>query len=143
MAGRHRVGIIRSCLVTDDAERDWPAVGKPSAGGWRSTAASSPGGDRQRGPGHHPGKSYPADLGVGDVEHCVAELSAFMHEYGITDIVTWGVPPGMRAGSNGPSLERLCVTWRRGCVSGRGEVNAYTVCPRIPMIAARAAAARC
>jgi len=33
---------------------------------------------------------------VGDVDHCVAELTAFIREFGVTDLVTWGVPPGMR-----------------------------------------------
>jgi hypothetical protein len=33
---------------------------------------------------------------VGDVNHCVAELVTFIKTYGITDIVTWGVPPGIR-----------------------------------------------
>ena len=33
---------------------------------------------------------------VGDVNHCVAELVGFINTYGITDIVTWGVPPGVR-----------------------------------------------
>jgi hypothetical protein len=33
--------------------------------------------------------------GVGNVEHRVAELSTFITAYGITDLVTWAVPPGM------------------------------------------------
>lgn len=44
---------------------------------------------------------------VGDVEHCVAELTRFIREYGLTDIVTWGVPPGMRPEQMAPSLERF------------------------------------
>ncbi len=44
---------------------------------------------------------------VGDVDHCVAELAAFIEEYGITDIVSWAVPPGMRPDEMSPSLERF------------------------------------
>ena len=44
---------------------------------------------------------------VGDVDHCVAELSAFIREYGLTDIVTWAVPPGMRPEQMNNSLERF------------------------------------
>jgi hypothetical protein len=41
------------------------------------------------------------------VEHCVAELSTFIVEYGITDLVTWAVPPGLRPAQMQPSLERF------------------------------------
>jgi hypothetical protein len=30
------------------------------------------------------------------VNHCVTELVGFIRTYGITDIVTWGVPPGVK-----------------------------------------------
>ena len=44
---------------------------------------------------------------VGNVEHCVAELSAFIEEHGLTDMVTWAVPPGLRPEQMNPSLERF------------------------------------
>jgi hypothetical protein len=34
------------------------------------------------------------------------ELAAFIEEYGLTDIVSWAVPPGMRPDEMSPSLER-------------------------------------
>jgi hypothetical protein len=37
----------------------------------------------------------------------VAELAAFIEEYGLTDIVTWAVPPGMRPEEMSASLERF------------------------------------
>ena len=43
---------------------------------------------------------------VGDADHCVAELQAFIDEYGITDIGMAGLPPGMRPDEMNPSLER-------------------------------------
>jgi hypothetical protein len=37
----------------------------------------------------------------------VKELTSFVREYGITDLVTWGVPPGMRPEQMNSSLERF------------------------------------
>ena len=44
---------------------------------------------------------------VGDEDHCVRELCSFIHEFGMTDIVTMAVPPGLRAEQMQDSLERL------------------------------------
>ena len=101
-----RVGIIRACLVTDDPERDWPPV----------RAA-----ERYRGQlytrffaeaGRHvsfarEGPRIPQTWVVGDVAHCVRELSAFIAEHGITDLVTWAVPPGLHPQQMNASLERF------------------------------------
>ncbi len=107
-AGDFRIGIIRSCLVTDDPERDWVAVRaaerrrmevynrfREAAGGHGGVAGIT---EEER---------IPQTWVVGDVDHCVAELSAFIREYGLTDLVTWGVPPGMRPDQMAPSLERF------------------------------------
>ncbi len=40
-----------------------------------------------------------------------------MREYGITDLVTWAVPPGMRPEQMNGSLERFCA--RRGAARQR------------------------
>ncbi len=102
-----RVGIIRSCLVTDDRERDWGAVRvaerrrmevynrfRQESGGHGGVA------------GITKEASIPQTWVIGDVDQCVAELSAFIEEYGLTDIVSWGVPPGMKPEEMNPSLER-------------------------------------
>jgi alkanesulfonate monooxygenase SsuD/methylene tetrahydromethanopterin reductase-like flavin-dependent oxidoreductase (luciferase family) len=104
----HRIGIIRSCLVTDDRERDWGAVRiaerrrmevynrfREEAGGHGGVAGITEA-DR-----------IPQTWVVGDVDHCVAELTSFIEEYGLTDIVSWAVPPGMRPDEMSPSLERF------------------------------------
>ena len=105
----YRVGIIRSCLVTDDVERDWPPVraadryrGKvyrsftPGTGaGGGGVAANT---DEAR---------IPQTRVVGNADHCVAELARFIREYGITDLVTWAMPPGMRPERMNGSLERF------------------------------------
>jgi alkanesulfonate monooxygenase SsuD/methylene tetrahydromethanopterin reductase-like flavin-dependent oxidoreductase (luciferase family) len=107
-AGDFRIGIIRSCLVTDDPARDWVDVRtaerrrmevynrfREAAGGHGGVAGIA---EEER---------IPQTWVVGDVDHCVAELSAFIREYGLTDLVTWGVPPGMRPDQMAPSLERF------------------------------------
>lgn len=44
---------------------------------------------------------------VGDVDHCVRQLTDFITEFGITDVVTWAVPPGLRPERMNASLELL------------------------------------
>lgn len=59
----YRVGIIRSCLVTDDAERDWPAV-RRRALSRPSLSQLQQGRERRRGRfGQHAGNQHPADMG--------------------------------------------------------------------------------
>ena len=101
-----RIGIIRSCLVTNDSERDWGLVRvaerrrmevynrfRQESGGHGGVA------------GITKEQSIPQTWVVGDVEHCVAELSSFIEEHGLTDIVSWAVPPGMRPDQMNTSLE--------------------------------------
>jgi alkanesulfonate monooxygenase SsuD/methylene tetrahydromethanopterin reductase-like flavin-dependent oxidoreductase (luciferase family) len=104
----YRVGIIRSCLVTDDPERDWPAV--RAAERYRSQVYRSFNKDESAAggvSGNTREASIPQTWVVGNVEHCVKELTSFVREYGITDLVTWAVPPGMRPEQMNGSLERL------------------------------------
>ena len=103
-----RVGIIRSCLVTDDRERDWAQVRlaerrrmelynrfRAEAGGHGGVA------------GITEAERIPQTWVVGSVDHCVAELSAFIEDYRLTDIVSWAVPPGLRPQDMNESLERF------------------------------------
>jgi alkanesulfonate monooxygenase SsuD/methylene tetrahydromethanopterin reductase-like flavin-dependent oxidoreductase (luciferase family) len=99
LAGRdpagYRVGIIRNVFVTDDVERDWPAL---RAGEryrmrvYRQFAEEArPNGSAT----FHDPERIPQTPIVGDVDHCVRELSAFIRDYGLTDVVTWGSTPGL------------------------------------------------
>ena len=104
----YRVGIIRSCLVTDDKERDWPAV--RAAERYRGQVYRSFNKDESAAggvAGNTREASIPQTWVGGDVEHCVKELTSFVREYGITDLVTWAVPPGMRPEQMNGSLERF------------------------------------
>ena len=118
-SGGRRIGIIRSCLVTDDPSATGRRCATPNGGGWRSTTASPP---RPAAPAAAAGADgearIPQTWVVGDVDHCVAELSAFIGEYGVTDLVTWGVPPGMRRTRWRPASS---VRPRRGPAAPRGR----------------------
>jgi len=100
----YRVGIIRSILVTDDRNTDWPII--RAAEKYRMALYQQFFEESGEGFGER-GEPVPQTWIVGDVESCVEELVAFISEFGITDIVTMAVPPGLRADQMGDSLERL------------------------------------
>ena len=43
------------------------------------------------------------------MEHCVGELTEFMREHQVTDLVTWGGPPGLAPSVMNASLERFAT----------------------------------
>jgi len=100
----HRVGIIRSVLVTDDRDTDWPLV--RAAEKYRMALYQRFFEESGEGLGEK-GDPIPQTWIVGDVDHCVAELKAFIEDFGITDLVTMAMPPGLRAERMASSLERL------------------------------------
>jgi alkanesulfonate monooxygenase SsuD/methylene tetrahydromethanopterin reductase-like flavin-dependent oxidoreductase (luciferase family) len=100
----YRVGIIRSVLVTDDRNTDWPLV--RAAEKYRMALYQRFFEESGEGFGGT-GEPIPQTWIVGDVKHCVAELEQFIETFGITDIVTMAVPPGLRAAQMSASLERL------------------------------------
>jgi alkanesulfonate monooxygenase SsuD/methylene tetrahydromethanopterin reductase-like flavin-dependent oxidoreductase (luciferase family) len=104
-----RVGIIRSFLVTDDRERDWPRLraaeryrmavyGRFAEEAGTGSAATFNEADRitQR-------------VFVGTVEECVDELTTFVQRYGLTDVVTWGSAPGLQPAMLNDSMERFAA----------------------------------
>lgn len=101
----YRVGIIRSILVTDDRDADWPLV--RAAERYRMALYQrffeESGGD---GFGEI-GEPVPQTWIVGDVAACVTEIVDFVRAFGITDIASMAVPPGLRAEQMTASLERL------------------------------------
>jgi hypothetical protein len=98
--------------VTDDVDREWTPIA--AAERYRRDVyieliKSSR--DQMMG-GRPSGERAPIPLNplawtVGDVEHCVAELTAFMAAHGVTDLVTWGGPPGLAPSVMNASLERF------------------------------------
>ncbi len=99
-----RVGIIRSILVTEDKERDWPMV--RAAERYRMAFYNRLFAESGEGFGAR-GEPVPQTWIVGDVDHCVEQILAFVDEFGMTDIVSMAVPPGLRADQMSASLEKL------------------------------------
>jgi len=100
----YRVGIIRSILVTDDRDTEWPAV--RAAERYRMALYRRFFEESGEGFGDT-GEPVPQTWIVGSVDECVNQLKAFIGEFGITDIVSMAVPPGLRAEQMSGSLERL------------------------------------
>ena len=103
----YRVGIIRSVFVTDDRERDWAPIRQAEryrAGVYARFSAETPDQLAAFDPDQ---VSIPQGWIVGDEDHCVAELVDYITTYGVTDVATWGAPPGMAPSLMNPSLERL------------------------------------
>ncbi len=100
---QRRIGIIKGVFVTDDVQRDWPAVRDSERyrmALYRRFFAES---NTDFGAGDH----IPQTWVVGDVAHCVDELRQFMQTYGVTDLVTWGIPPGLTSDVMENSLARF------------------------------------
>ena len=100
----HRIGIIRSILVTDDSTADWPLVRAAE----RYRMAFYQRLFEESGEGFGDSQSpIPQTWIVGSAEECVEEICRFVREYGMTDIVTMAVPPGLNTSQMAPSLEKL------------------------------------
>jgi alkanesulfonate monooxygenase SsuD/methylene tetrahydromethanopterin reductase-like flavin-dependent oxidoreductase (luciferase family) len=102
--GDYRVGIIRSILVTDRGGAEWQTI--RAAERYRMRLYQRFFEESGEGFGEQ-GEAIPQAWVVGDADHCVAELRAFIDRFAITDLVTMAVPPGVDAGAMAPSLERL------------------------------------
>lgn len=103
----HRVGIIRSVFVTDDVERDWPMI--RTAERYRMSIynrfmAETPDDYAWGDEG-----AIPQGVIIGTAEECVAKLRSFIETYGITDIATSGLPPGIDPEIMAGNLERLAA----------------------------------
>ncbi|MDH4147168.1 MAG: LLM class flavin-dependent oxidoreductase, partial [Acidimicrobiia bacterium] len=105
----HRVGIIRSFLVTEDRERDW-AIWKPAEkyrmGVYREMMKATP---DDYGRGFGDADAIPQNVFVGTADECVAELIAFVRAYGFTDVTMSGLPPGLDADFMAANLERFAT----------------------------------
>jgi len=102
-AADKRIGIIKGVFVTDDAEREWPQVRDSERYRMQLYQRFFSESNTNFGAGEH----IPQTWVVGDVAQCVHELSVFMRTYGVTDLVTWGIPPGLSSDVMASSLERF------------------------------------
>ena len=105
----YRVGVARSVLVTDDPERDWPPVREAERYKmsvyerfFSETPDTYTFAKRDAQP-------IPQTWIVGDADHCVAELQRFRADFGVTDIGTAGLPPGIDPAFMARNLERIAT----------------------------------
>jgi alkanesulfonate monooxygenase SsuD/methylene tetrahydromethanopterin reductase-like flavin-dependent oxidoreductase (luciferase family) len=99
-----RVGIIRGCLPSRDPDRDWPRVRESER--YRMQLYSRFFAESRHEGAHRQARDLISQRWiVGTVAHCVEELSRFVTEHGFTDVVTWGVPPGLDPAAMRESLE--------------------------------------
>ena len=108
--------MIRGVFVTDDAERDWEPVavaeqyrrdvyvGLIKASRDHKSEAANRSGPRSE---RTPIPLNPLTWTVGSADHCAAELEDLIVEHGITDLVTWGGPPGLAPSVMNNSLTRF------------------------------------
>lgn len=100
----YRVGIIRSILVTDDRNTDWPLI--RAAEKYRMQLYQRFFEESGEGFGDS-GEPVPQTWIVGNEDECVEQLVNFITMFGVTDIVTMAVPPGLRADQMTDSLQML------------------------------------
>ena len=104
-ASTRRVGLLRSWLVTDDRERDWPPVRAAERyrmelyGRFFSEAEASFG---LGGP-----DAIPQVWAVGTPDEVETQLGDSIERFGLTDLMCWGAPPGIAPESMNGSIERF------------------------------------
>ena len=97
-----RVGIIRGVFVTGDLERDMAKVKTSERYRMAFYKVLMNESKQNIWSGDD---VIPQAWIVGDVATCIAELVDFIQDYGVTDIVSWGIPPHFSAAEMAPSLE--------------------------------------
>lgn len=101
----HRVGIIRTVYVTDDRERDWPMI--RAAERYRMSIYTRFMAETPDTYAWGDAGAIPQSVIVGTADEVTAELQAFVDTYGITDIASSGLPPGIDPDYMAANLERL------------------------------------
>ena len=100
--GGKRVGIIRGVFVTDDLERDMAKVKHSERYRMAFYKVLMQESKQNIWSGED---VIPQAWIVGDVDTCIGELTQFIQNYGVTDIVSWGRPPHFSGEEMAPSLE--------------------------------------
>ncbi len=104
---KQRYGIIRSIYVTDDKERDWPML--RAAERFRMSVYDTFMADTPDTYAWGDPDAIPQGVIVGSVDECVEKLGSFIDDYGITDIASSGLPPGIDPSFMATNLERLAT----------------------------------
>ena len=104
-AETRRVGLIRSWMVTDDKERDWPPV--RAAERYRMELYGRFFEEAEASFGLEAKDAIPQTWAVGSAAHVEAALADSIERFGITDLICWGAPPGVAPEAMNLPLERF------------------------------------
>lgn len=106
-AASRRVGIIRSWMVTDDKERDWPPV--RAAERYRMELYGRFFEEANASFGLGSKDAIPQTWAVGSAAQVETALAESIERFGLTDLVCWGAPPGVAPEAMNTSLERFAL----------------------------------
>lgn len=104
---QRRYGIIRSFYVSDDRDRDWPMIRTAERfrmAVYEKFMAATPDDYGWTEPGGIPQSAF-----MGTAQQCVEEIVSFATSYGITDIASSGLPPGIEPDWMAANIERLAT----------------------------------
>jgi alkanesulfonate monooxygenase SsuD/methylene tetrahydromethanopterin reductase-like flavin-dependent oxidoreductase (luciferase family) len=105
----YRVGVLKSLFVTDDPEGEWEPLRRAERYRMESYGSFSPGSrfspDKVKGTYADP-QAISQRWIIGNVDQCVKGLIDFIETFGVTDIVTWALPPGIHPERMNASLEQ-------------------------------------
>ncbi len=102
-----RVGIIRSVLVTDDKDRDWPQVRQAER--YRMEAYARFFAEAEASFGLGGAGAISQAWIVGGPDQVYDELASFIATHRFTDVCTWGCPPGLAPSQMARYLERFAT----------------------------------
>jgi alkanesulfonate monooxygenase SsuD/methylene tetrahydromethanopterin reductase-like flavin-dependent oxidoreductase (luciferase family) len=91
--------------VTDDRERDWPTIRRAER--YRMSIYNKFMAETPDDYGWGDADAIPQGVIVGTPEECIAELRSFIDTFGITDIASSGLPPGIDEDWANRNIERL------------------------------------
>jgi len=109
-ASAHRVGIVRPWIVTDNRDAIWPAIRAAERyriGVYERWLRDA--GDQEYLQTAPDSDAIPQTYIVGDPERVAEEISHFAERFGVTDVITWGAPPGVAPERLNESFERFAA----------------------------------
>ncbi|MGK0222876.1 MAG: alkanesulfonate monooxygenase SsuD [Limisphaerales bacterium] len=100
-----RIGIIKGVFISDNAEKDWPLIRDSERYRMQLYKKFFSESKTDFGAGEH----IPQTWVVGNAVEVAEQLETFMQTYGVTDLITWGLPPGLNSSAMTDSLQQFVV----------------------------------
>ena len=100
-----RIGIIKGVFISDNADKDWPLIRDSERYRMQLYKKFFRESKTNFGAGEH----IPQTWVVGNAAEVAEQLETFMQTYGVTDLITWGLPPGLNSSAMTDSLQQFVV----------------------------------